>query len=277
MSEALHFLTQFVDSVLPDALARRQGREPAFVLVSGPQGSGKTFNAARLLAHVAQRHRAVGLSIDDFYLPADEQAAVAAAGNPLLAGRGLPGTHDVRLLRDTLARLRAGEGEVELPQYDKAAHGGRGDRCSARVRVRLPVDVVILEGWFLGFEPAAEADLARAAGSYGVAALREVDTALAGYCECLWHDASLPSVGIVFDAQVRQCVSRWRLQQEHELRKRRGEGMTDAQVHAFLERYLVCYDVYYERLVREGLGNLHRLTVGLDGDRKVTYVSQKDM
>ncbi|AEY95395.1 FACL123Cp [Eremothecium gossypii FDAG1] len=277
MSEAFHFLAEFIDSVLPDALARRQGREPAFVLISGPQGSGKTFNAAQLLAHVAQQHRAVGLSIDDFYLPAGAQAAVAAGGNPLLAGRGLPGTHDVPLLRDTLARLRTGEGEVELPQYDKAAHGGRGDRCAARVRVQLPVDVVILEGWFLGFEPAAEAELARAAGTYGAAALREVNAALEDYSACLWRAAGVPSVGIVFDAQVRECVARWRIQQEHELRERRGAGMTDAQVHAFLERYLVCYDVYYARLVREGLGNLHRLTVGLDGDRKVTYVSQKNM
>ena len=67
------------------------------------------------------------------------------------------GTHDVRLLLSTLkgaAEVRAGE-QMYVPQYDKSLHSGRGDRApfGRWLTATGPVDVVILEGWMLGFTP----------------------------------------------------------------------------------------------------------------------------
>lgn len=42
-----------------------------------------------------------------------------------------------------------------VPQYDKSLHSGRGDRApfGRWLTTTGPVDVVILEGWMLGFTP----------------------------------------------------------------------------------------------------------------------------
>lgn len=44
-----------------------------------------------------------------------------------------------------------------VPQYDKSLHKGRGDRApfGRWLTATGPVDVVILEGWMLGFTPLA--------------------------------------------------------------------------------------------------------------------------
>lgn len=45
-------------------------------------------------------------------------------------------------------------------RYDKSQHEGRGDRAaeSKWQMVKGPVDVVLFEGWMLGFRPLSDAD-----------------------------------------------------------------------------------------------------------------------
>lgn len=102
----------------------------------------------------------------DLYLPYSGLKAVASsnASNMLLSGRGQPGTHDLPLGSATLSLLRAindpassfetgKEHTVHLPIFDKSAHGGYGDRSTRTVDVCAPLDVVLFEGWSLGFAP----------------------------------------------------------------------------------------------------------------------------
>lgn len=144
---------------------------PLFVAVQGPQGSGKTFLTTQLReALTAPPHSlsVVVLSIDDLYLPHGQLVAVAQAfpENRLLQGRGQPGTHDVKLGSEILARLKrindgkAGEA-VHIPRFDKSLHGGEGDRVQDGVTVEGPVDVVILEGWCVGFYPSTREEIDR--------------------------------------------------------------------------------------------------------------------
>ncbi len=44
---------------------------------------------------------------------------------------------------------------MAVPRYDKSCHGGRGDRApeSAWPVVKGPLDIVLFEGWMLGFTP----------------------------------------------------------------------------------------------------------------------------
>jgi len=86
--------------------------------------------------------------------------------NFLLGVRGNALTHDLDLGRQTLQGLRdlnQGGGDtpgVRIPQYDKSAHEGRGDRLEegSWPVVEAPLDVVLFEGWMLGFSPIADAD-----------------------------------------------------------------------------------------------------------------------
>lgn len=147
-------------------------RPPLFVAVQGPQGSGKTFLTTRLKESLSQAPNApsvVVLSIDDLYLPHDRLVAVAQAHpeNRLLQGRGQPGTHDVPLGTEILTRLkRINDPEhrgdtVHIPRFDKSLYGGEGDRVSEGTVVSGPVDVVILEGWCVGFYPTTAEEIDR--------------------------------------------------------------------------------------------------------------------
>ncbi len=152
----IHWLT------VPLALWVRQRAKAGETLMVGlnaPQGAGKTTLTRSLEGLFSDVFglRAISLSIDDFYLRRDEQVALAASypGNRYLEHRGFPGTHDVPLGASVLTALRDGR-DVAVPRYDKSAHAGRGDRGDEVRWVRDRQDVVLLEGWMLGFTPVAQ-------------------------------------------------------------------------------------------------------------------------
>jgi len=136
---------------------------PLIVGVQGPQGSGKTYLTSILRDELISppNNLSVALiSLDDLYLPHSELARVANdhPHNPLLQGRGQPGTHDVPLGTQVLNSLRQinepdAEGTVSIPIFDKSLHSGEGDRTRKKTVVNRPLDVIIMEGWCIGFYP----------------------------------------------------------------------------------------------------------------------------
>lgn len=107
------------------------------------------------------------------------QDALAAAhpSNSLLQVRGNAGTHDLALGLRTIRSLKYGVEQTSsslssssssavrdtgssfrIPRYDKSARGGRGDRAPEEQWSAVPVmpEIVILEGWMLGFEALPE-------------------------------------------------------------------------------------------------------------------------
>lgn len=91
------------------------------------------------------------------------QDALAAAhpSNSLLRVRGNAGTHDLALGLRTIRSLKYGVEQTSsfrIPRYDKSARGGRGDRVPEEQWSTVPVmpEVVLLEGWMLGFEALPE-------------------------------------------------------------------------------------------------------------------------
>jgi len=82
----------------------------------------------------------------------------ANSQNKLLGVRGQAGTHDIKLAHNTLQQLKSANSdssEIALVRYDKSSHSGRGNRASegAWQQVKGKVDVVLFEGWMLGFRP----------------------------------------------------------------------------------------------------------------------------
>ncbi len=126
--------------------------ETAFVGINGAQGSGKS-TLTRMVAEALERFhglRAVGMSLDDFYLTHAEREVLGQQVHPLCATRGVPGTHDVELMTATVDHLRhASPGTpTTLPIFDKLAD----DRAPIR---EWPIfkgrpDAILLEGWCVG-------------------------------------------------------------------------------------------------------------------------------
>ena len=141
---------------------------PLFIGMQGPQGVGKTTTANALCEFLCTPPNSLNVSvlcIDDFYLPYDGLKALSAKypDNRLLSGRGQPGTHDLGLLRQTLLDLSLINENISVPVsvpiFDKSLFGGYGDRSSSRTTVNGPIDIVLLEGWCMGFYPLPREEL----------------------------------------------------------------------------------------------------------------------
>jgi D-glycerate 3-kinase len=225
---------------------------PLVVGISAPQGCGKSTLCEQLEALFAcTGAAAASVSIDDFYLTHADQAALAAAhaGNPLLQMRGNAGSHDVALGAATLRALRAAgaaDAPVPLPRYDKSAHEGQGDRSAAAAwpQVRGPLEVVLLEGWMLGFAPVGAAAAAAVHPS-----LPPVDAALGAYREAWDSQVGSWLVVRVGDPGWAQA---WRLQAERAQRASGRPAMSDAQVAAFVDRFMPAYRCYLPGLYARG-------------------------
>jgi D-glycerate 3-kinase len=238
------------------ALRARLADHMVTVGLCGAQGSGKSTAAAALVELLAQEELpAIAISIDDFYLPRSERQRLARDVHPLLATRGVPGTHDVELAQATIDSLSSAE-PVPLPAFDK----GTDDRRPRREwrSITGPLRVVILEGWCVGARPQDAAGL-----TVPVNALeRDEDAALAW--RTYVNDALLGRYRALFDrlsplvllqAPSFEVVHAWRGEQERKLRERlEREGGDTSRVmdDAGIARFIA----HYERVTRHILAEM---------------------
>ncbi len=236
------------DAFLVEAIvgASQDAGRPVLIGLSGAQGSGKSTTAARLAGKLAARGLATQVcSIDDFYLTKAERADLARTRHPLLATRGVPGTHDVALMDATVSALLAGE-TVRVPSFDKATD----DRRSAAEweLVERPVDLVLLEGWCVGARPQPDGMLAEPvnelerAEDAGGDWRRAVNAALASEYRTFFGRIDL---SILLRAPSFAVVEGWRSEQERGLDRSgadAGAAMTADELRRFIS--------HYERLTR---------------------------
>lgn len=209
---------------------------PLVVGLSGGQGAGKSTLAAQLQrALELAGARAVVLALDDFYLSRRERQDLAASVHPLLAVRGVPGTHDVALLQQVLSELGR-TGGVRVPRFDKGADDvlppdeWRG--------LAAPADVVVLEGWCVGAraeapealtDPCNELEAVEdASGRWR----RHVNAQLAGPYADLWRRLH---VLIYLQVPDLDAVVRWRGEQERALPA--ANRMNDDRLLRFIAHY----------------------------------------
>lgn len=238
-------------------LDRLQAGTPFLLGVNGAQGTGKSTLADYLQAALAAEHglRVAVLSLDDFYLGHAERRQLAAAVHPLLATRGVPGTHDIAMLKDCLAALRGldAASTLALPRFDKA----RDDRAPRTVwpEVAGPIDLIIFEGWCVGSRAQSDDEL-----SSPVNALEEQHDA-AGDWRRYVNEQLRTQYADVFDdidalvflrAPGFDAVHRWRLEQEQKLAARTTGNPSKLMDSTQLTRFIQ----HYERITRANLETL---------------------
>lgn len=222
--------------------------KPLFLGLSAPQGCGKTTVTSLLQeCFKAQGIKTIAMSLDDFYLTGRQQDELAASfpHNPLLQYRGNAGTHDLDLALETLQALQAagdGREEVRIPRYDKSLRQGRGDRLPRAqwTIVAEAVDIVLFEGWMLGFTPRACQALPED--------VKEVDAQLERYRALHdWFD-----LWLVLAVKEPSVVYEWRLQAESNMRNKGLPGLSDEQVKDFVARFMPAYQTYLPDLYQHG-------------------------
>jgi D-glycerate 3-kinase len=248
---------------------------PLLAGINGAQGTGKS-TLARFLTQALQRQqlRVANLSLDDFYLDGARRAGLARRVHPLLASRGVPGTHDLDLLRRIFQLVcnPGSTGALLLPRFDKSTDEPLPR--SAWDAVSLPVDLVLLEGWFVGLAPQKEAQLSEPVNSLEA---REdsagtwrhyVNARLADY---QWLFDRLDFL-LMLRAPSFACVYRWRGLQEQKLAAVAGTRGNKVMDEAGLERFIQ----HFERLTRHCLAELPAradLVFQLDEQHRITHSS----
>jgi pantothenate kinase len=142
-----------VAALARDILARAEGRRRYVFAVAGAPGAGKSTLAEALVAELERiaPGQAALVPMDGFHL---DNAVLEERG--LLPRKGAPETFDVDGFAATLARVRAAEGPVAVPVFDRSLDLAR---AGARI-IEAGRRVIVVEGNYLLLEDAPWSGLA---------------------------------------------------------------------------------------------------------------------
>lgn len=255
-----------------------ESRSPFFVGINGCQGSGKSTLTDYIGDYLTSQYQlnVVVMSLDDFYYSSKERQALASSVHPLLATRGVPGTHDMAELTQVLKQLKTGETGFTVRKFNKATD----EPCPKNdwQVIEQAADIVIVEGWCWGVAPQTEEQLKAPINelevkhdtsgewrNYVNQQLKEEYVSL--YKEMdFWLALQAPS----FD-----CVYKWRLEQEEKL-KARNVGLKNSKIMSSAE--ILNFTQYFQRLSVQACNTFKEsadIICYLDSQRKITEVANK--
>ena len=128
--------------------------------LTGGQGTGKSTisNILKIILKEAYKLETVIFSIDDFYKTLSERKKISQKISKLFITRGVPGTHDTKMLLQCIYNLKNNNfKKMIIPKFDKSID----DRCSKNkwFKIKKKPNIVIFEGWCVGATPQKNKDL----------------------------------------------------------------------------------------------------------------------
>ena len=226
---------------------------PLLLGVNGCQGSGKSTLADYLSTFLSREYKmsVAVLSLDDFYYSHQQRKQLAAHEHRLLQTRGVPGTHNLSLANTTIARLQNANDKskpVALPRFNKKTDDPYPE--SEWPKIHGPVDVIILEGWYLAIPAQSDETLLTPVNQleekydkYGVWR-RYVNSQINDHYAALYQKIDIL---VMLKAPSFNAVYQWRLEQE----LKSTQAMDEAEVKSFI--------AYFQRLTEHGLETLPAL------------------
>jgi len=128
--------------------------ETLFLGFCGGQGSGKT-TVTRILKIILTKffeRRIHVSSIDEFYKTSEDRIKMANEIHPFFKKRGVPGTHDINLVKNFFDIIKKKKfKKIKLPKFKKAADNRLKKKYWYNVKQKP--EIVILEGWCIGARP----------------------------------------------------------------------------------------------------------------------------
>ena len=125
-----------------------------FLGLSGGQGVGKTTVAEifKIILKKFFKRRIHVSSIDDFYKTIKDRNKMAKKIHPLFKTRGVPGTHDINLIKNFFNAInKKNFKKIKLPKFDKAKDNRLGRKNW--ISLKKKPDIIIFEGWCVGAKP----------------------------------------------------------------------------------------------------------------------------
>ena len=233
--------------------------------LSGGQGAGKS-TITSILKFILKKKYGLDIcifSIDDFYKTKIERIKMSKKIHPLFLTRGVPGTHDLGLINQTIKKLKEKKFRtVVIPKFDKSI-----DDRSKKVKwqkIKKPPHLIIFEGWCIGARQQRNSVLKKSLNliekKYDVDLnwRKTVNNHLKNQYKKLFN--KLDKL-VYLKAPSFDCVFKWRLLQEQKMKltSKNKKIMSKSQIKRFI--------MFYERITRHMMkdsSKISDLTIFLD-------------
>tara|TARA_B100001939_G_C16853370_1_gene578488 strand:- start:120 stop:1037 length:918 start_codon:yes stop_codon:yes gene_type:complete len=222
--------------------------------LTGGQGTGKSTISIILKIILKETYNleTVIFSIDDFYKTLNERETMSKKISDLFLTRGVPGTHDTKMLFQCIKNLKNNNfKKMNIPKFDKSIDNRLSK--SNWLQVKKKPNIVIFEGWCVGASAQKNKDL--------ISPINKLEK----YKDKkkIWRQKvnlklrkdykkifDLIDKLIFLKIPSFKYVLKWRLLQEKKLRitRKGNKTMNDKQVENFI--------MYYERITKHMLKTL---------------------
>ena len=222
--------------------------------LTGGQGTGKSTISIilKIILKEAYNLETVIFSIDDFYKTLNERETMSKKISDLFLTRGVPGTHDTKMLFQCIKNLKTNNfKKMNIPKFDKSIDNRLSK--SNWLQVKKKPNIVIFEGWCVGASAQKNKDLILPINKLEKYKdkkkiwRQKVNLKLRKDYKKIFD---LIDKLIFLKVPSFKYVLKWRLLQEKKLRitRKGNKTMTDKQVKNFI--------MYYERITKHMLKTL---------------------
>ena len=247
----------------------QKDKKTKIIGLSGGQGAGKS-TITSILKLIFKKKYGLDLcvfSIDDFYKTKAERIKMSKKIHPLFATRGVPGTHDIKLLNKVIKKLKKKKFKsVLIPKFDKSTDD-RFKKIKWQKIKKIP-DIILLEGWCVGAIQQKKSELLRPINiiekklDKRLIWRNKVNNLLKNEYKKLFNKIDKL---VYLKAPDFNQIFKWRLLQEQKLKltSKSKKTMSKTQIKEFI--------MFYERITKHMMKNFSKisdLTVFLDKNHR---------
>jgi len=232
----------------------KKNKKIKIIGLTGGQGAGKSTitQIIKIILEIKYNLNVVYFSIDDFYKKSSERIKMSKKVHHLFKTRGVPGTHDIDLIKKTFTNLIKKKFKpFTIPLFDKS----KDDRFPKKKwkKIKKQPEIIIFEGWCVGAKPQEKKYLKKSINilekKYDVNLVwrSRVNYELQNEYAKIFNKINRL---IFLRIPNFECVYKWRLLQEKKLQltSKGKKIMSSAQVKNFI--------MYYERITKQMLADL---------------------
>ena len=140
------YISQYITPIITNINTSKNSK----FIIAGSQGAGKSTltKIFKLALEKIFKKKVMLLSIDDYYSSKKQRLELSKKIHPLLITRGVPGTHNIEVLKKDVISFQKKKFPIITPTFNKLK-----DDNSNKKKIIKNAEILLLEGWCCGSPP----------------------------------------------------------------------------------------------------------------------------